>query len=103
MREGCRVSLPLACIFLLFIILPFSLKNACLLERRWVHLVPQTLMFYVVHLKATTIIAWELLWHVAFTLISPRVKYMEVFPPLVWRLALMFRYACMIILCLRFT
>ena len=36
-------------------------------------------------------------------IISPRVKYMEVFTPLVWRLALMLRYACMITLCPRFT
>ena len=37
MREGCQLSLPLACIFLLFITLLFSLQNACVLERRWVH------------------------------------------------------------------
>ena len=36
-------------IFLLFITLHFSLQNACLLGRRWVHLVHQTLLFYVVH------------------------------------------------------
>ena len=46
--------------FPLFVTLHFSLLNACLLGRRWVHLVHQTLLFYVVHWRATTLIAWEL-------------------------------------------
>ena len=59
----------------------------CLLAREKVGaLSAPTLLFYVVHLRATTLIASELLWHAAFTLINPRVKYMVVFTLLVWRL-----------------
>ena len=49
----------------------------------------------LVHSTVTTLIAWELLWPVPFTLISPRVKYMVVLTLLVWQLALTFRYACL--------
>ena len=52
----------------------------CLLVREKVGaLSAQILLFCVVHFMATTLIAWELLWHVTFTLTNPRVKYMVVF------------------------
>src|SRR3990170_3613803 len=52
MREGYRVSPPLACSFLLCIILLYSLQSVYLLERRLVHLVPPISLSYAVHFTA---------------------------------------------------
>ena len=84
--------------FPLFVTLPFSFPNSCLLERRWVRSVHQTLLFYSGHWRVTTLIAWERLWLITCILINPRVKYMVGFLLLVWRPTSMLGYALMITL-----